>query len=133
MVDHLFWNNNRILDLPHICRSFHPGPGVGRSVINGSLWESSGPLADLNILPAGTRINTIATRKHDELMFTVKPQYFEFLMSMVHPVSGHFQMTRHIDGILREIFTEMESVYLPGTTDRLDSLFIRLLEEVKRV
>jgi len=130
MPDHLFRNCNRILDLPHICCSFRFGPGIGRTVVNGVLRESSGPLPALSILPVGTRINTIVPRKHDELMFTVEPEYFEPLMNMIHPVSGRFQMTRQIDGILREIFAEMESVYLPGTADRLDGLFLRLLEEI---
>ena len=130
MPDHLSRNRNSILNLPHICCSFHPGPGVGRSVINGVIREFSGPQSVLSILPAGTRIDTIVARKHDELMFTVDPEYFEPLMNMIHPVPGRFQMTRHIDGILREIFAEMELIYLPGTADRMDGLFLRLLEEI---
>lgn len=128
MPDHINWNKDRTITLPHFCYTLRSDPGA-RSIINGVLKERSTGLPSLNIIPVGTHMHTLAARRHDELMFTLIPEHYDIVMDMVHPLSGEFRMNPRIQQILDDIFESMESVFVPGTADRMDGLFLRLLEE----
>jgi len=128
MPDHVFWNRNRVLEHPHFCFTLSREPGVARSLINGKLCENDLPAPMLSIIPAGTRIHTLVPVKHDELYFTVAPEFFAPIMEL-RPKSGAFRMNRHIGRVLEELFENFNRIYVPGTADRLDGLFVRLLEE----
>jgi len=131
MPEHEFWNRHRVLDQAHFCFTLRtdPAPEMIRWIVDGTLHERTGRLPYFSILPAGTRLHTIQTRVVDELMFTLEPQYYDTLMDMSHPQGGEFQMNPHIEQIIHDILESMENIYVPGTVDRLEGLFLRLLEE----
>ena len=39
-------------------------------------------------------------------------------------------MNFHITSIIQEIIENMQSIFAPGVADRMDSLFLRLMDEV---
>ena len=39
-------------------------------------------------------------------------------------------MNFHIMSIIQEIIENMQSIFTPGAADRMDSLFLRLMDEV---
>ncbi len=131
MPDHLFWSRNRIIHTPHFCFTLKIEPGCSRSLVNGVLRENTSTLPHLGIIKPETRIHTLAPRRHDELMFTVPPEKFSYVMERFQPRSGEFKLNPHMELIIQAIIDNKEHVFIPGTADRLDSLFIRLLEEVK--
>lgn len=131
MPDHLFWSRNRVIYTPHFCFTLKSEPGCSRRLINGILRENTSILPHLGIIPPGTRIHTLNPRRHDELMFTVPPEEFPYVMELIQPKSGEFKLNPHMELIIQTIIDNMDHVFIPGTADRLDSLFIRLLEEVK--
>lgn len=131
MPEHIFWNQNRVLDQGHFCFTLRTAPGDEplRSLVNGVLHERQGKLPVFACYPPGTRLHTLNTRVHDELMFTVPPDCFEALTENLQPLSGEFRMNEHIQQCIREIFECMESIYVPGQVDRLEQVFLRLLGE----
>lgn len=129
MPDHLHYNSNRTITLPHFCWTLRREPRVTRALVNGILQEHDGPLPYLSIIPVGTRLHTLNACRRDELMFTLIPEDYELVMNMVNPVEGVFRMNVHIEQLIKEIFEDMEYIYVPGAADRMDGLFLRLLEE----
>ena len=131
MPEHIFWNRNRVLDQGHFCFILRTEPGSEplRRLVNGVLCERKGDLPAFYVYAPGTRLHTLNTRHQDELMFTVPPECFDELMEALRPLNGSFRMNVHIERCIREILECMENIYVPGQVDRMEGIFLRLLEE----
>ena len=128
--NHLYYSRQRVITVPHFCCTVRANPGISRTLVNGELHETSAQQPYLSIFPAGTTLHTLSGTKHDELYFTVPVEDFDVIMDICKPLSGNFSMNRHIEGVMNEIFANIENIYLPGAADRMDGLFLRFLEEV---
>ena len=128
-VNHLVYSRQRLLTVPHFCFTRRFDPGISRSLVNGELHERSSIQPYIGILPPGTILHTLCGRKHDELYFTIPVEDFDFIMNTFKPLAGEFIMNHHIENLFNEISVTMEEIYVPGAADRMDGLFLRLLEE----
>ena len=128
MPDHLFWNRHRKLAVPHVCFTLSRNPGAPVTIIDGIRQEDDLPAPYFSLLRHGTTLHTIRAVRHDELFFTLAPACYDRLLEH-HPLPGHFTMNPHIEKILAEILESLNHLFVPGTADRLDDLFIRLLSE----
>ena len=127
--NHLLYSRQRLLTVPHFCFTLRSDPGIARSLINGILQERSSMHPRAAILPPGTILHTLCGRKHDELYFTIPAEDFDFIMNTFKPLTGDFIMNHHIENLINEILVNIEEIYVPGAADRMDGLFLRLLEE----
>lgn len=130
MKDHIYINRNRTLHVDLITISMNHGEKTSRGLRNGQLYESNSPLPHLGVIPMGTRLHTLQARKHDELIFTFTPESFDAVTQMLHPTPGYFHLNTKIQSLIDEVSRTMESIFVPGSADRMDLLFIQLISEI---
>ena len=130
MMDHIFYNRNRTLHVDLISVSFNQEDRPSKSLRNGVLQELNSNAPYLNVIPKGTRLHTLSARRHEELIFTFAADDFKVLQELFKPISGEFRLTAQIQAVIDEIIENMECVFMPGVADRMDGLFLRLLQEI---
>ena len=130
MKDHIYFNRNRTLHVDLISISFNQENRPSKSLQNGVLQELNSNSPYISIIPKGTKLHTLTARRHEELIFTFAPEDFEYILKTFQPVSGEFRMTQSIQQIIDEIMENMECIFVPGSSDRMDMLFLRLIREI---
>ena len=130
MKDHIYFNRNRTLHVDLISISFNQENRPSKSLQNGVLQELNSNSPYISIIPKGTKLHTLTARRHEELIFTFAPEDFEYILKTFQPVSGEFRMTQSIQQIIDEIMENMECIFVPGSSDRMDMLFLRLVREI---
>ena len=130
MKDHIYFNRNRTLHVDIITISFNKAHVNYKGFRNGKLVESTSFAPTISVIPRGTHLHTLRTGKRDELLFTFTPENFTAVLDLLHPTPGIFHFTPRIETLLSEIEQTMEIIFVPGSADRMDLLFMNLVGEI---
>ena len=127
LPDQLNFHRGRVLEALYICVTLscrHPGIAL----IDGARAEGLRPPL-LEILPRGTRLDTIRGDRHDEIFF----KYLEPAAAAILKLglrSCRFALTPELEAVIGEIKSVIDTVALPGMIERLDWLAVRFFTEI---
>ena len=128
MPDHTYIHNQNRIRRIFVCLSFNCR-GKTVTEVDGERVHSSGK-DHLSILWPGTLLQTIRSGVHDEIFFEYDAGYTDAFRRLELKSLDSIRFTASVETIINDIRHELDSLYRPGTADRLDQLAIRLFTEL---